>query len=364
MVGTAGGEPAPEPGAERQPARPRTGTLFPDLSALDPGLSDIGERLPHHDRQVQLTLTRRDAWGQSGIELARRNALGEFTALQLSRELQLDRQLSVNVIGINQPAGMANDYSRSGSKDGVQRPAADADPAGLCRRAMAPRNAAQPVAPRTGQGRCSTGKSATVCVPNIPTGPFVSGGYHNRFHPLPTTLAEIARSCRSLPCRTISSACCCRKTAAASASISVSGSNSPATTAAPPRLFGDVGISHSPSTGVGYNWLLGIAGSALGNDHLSLWAGRSWGGTRMPSTPVRLVLNTNCFIGRSHVQTATGLGAALLLAACSTIRTGPPVAPLDKSAQWALLPDRQPDPKRRRPGCASAGRIGIAAAAS
>ncbi|MFO1379532.1 MAG: penicillin-binding protein activator LpoB [Chitinivorax sp.] len=34
----------------------------------------------------------------------------------------------------------------------------------------------------------------------------------------------------------------------------------------------------------------------------------------------------------------TGLSAALLLAACSTIRTGPPVAPLDKSAQWALLP--------------------------
>lgn len=34
----------------------------------------------------------------------------------------------------------------------------------------------------------------------------------------------------------------------------------------------------------------------------------------------------------------TGLCAALLLAACTTIRTSPPAEPLDKAAQWALLP--------------------------
>lgn len=261
---------------------PRTGTLFPDLSALDPGLSDIGERLPHHDRQVQLTLTRRDAWGQSGIELARRNALGEFTALQLSRELQLDRQLSVNVgIGINQPAEYSERLLAFGVKDGVQ----------LGLRLMPTRLDYAAVQWRRetlrSQSRHALGKAALLnweighrLRTEYPDWTIRLSGYHNRFHPLPTTLAEIAPQLPELALPDDQQRLLLPED---SRSIGVNlgfGQQFASDYSRAARLFGDVGISHSPSTGVGYNWLLGIAGSALGNDHLSLWAGRSWGGTQ------------------------------------------------------------------------------------
>jgi hypothetical protein len=46
------------------------------------------------------------------------------------------------------------------------------------------------------------------------------------------------------------------------------------------RLYADGGISYSSDSGVGYNWLLGVAGSVIGSDHLTAFMGRSWGGSQ------------------------------------------------------------------------------------
>ena len=45
-------------------------------------------------------------------------------------------------------------------------------------------------------------------------------------------------------------------------------------------LCADGGISYSSDSGVGYNWLLGVAGSVIGSDHLTAFMGRSWGGSQ------------------------------------------------------------------------------------
>lgn len=259
---------------------PRAGALFPDLTALDPGLAEIGELLPGHDRQAKLALAQRDAWGETHVELAHRSALGEFTALQLSRELLLQRQLSVSAsIGFNQAADYSERLLAFGVKDGIQ----------LGLRLMPTRldYAALQWRHETlrSQSRHQLGQAALLnwevghrLRTEYPDWTIRVSGYNSRFQPSPASLAEIAPQLPDIALPDDQARLMVPENNRSLGFNLGFGQQFASDYSRAARPFGDIGVSHSPSAGVGYNWLLGIAGSLLGNDHLSLWASRSWGG--------------------------------------------------------------------------------------
>lgn len=261
---------------------PRASGPFPDLTALDPALPDLNTRLPQLERQARLQLLSEDELGQTRIELGWRDAAASFTSLAFSRELKLDRMLSLTLgIGRNLQADYSERLLAFGVRDslqlGLRLTPSRLDYASIDwrqERLLTQRRS------QLGGARLLYWEIGHKFRTEYPDWTLRLSGYHNRFRPLPPTLAGLADEVPELELSDDQSRLLIPED---SRSIGLNlgfGQQYADDYTRAARLFGDAGISRSRGAGTGYNWLLGIAGSVAGNDHLSAWLGRNWGGSQ------------------------------------------------------------------------------------
>lgn len=261
---------------------PRSDNLFPDLTPIDPTLPNLADSLPALDQQLQLTLQQTDAYGATQLLLAQRNAVTRFNSMQLSRDLQIGPLLSFNAaLGRNLYVDYSERLIAFGVKDGLQL--------GL-RLTLTQRDY---LSLQWRRERLLTQYRAQIGTAKIlnweighkirseyPDWTVRLSGYNNRFAGQQLTLSDINAA---LPEVVISPEQARLLLPEDSRSIGLNlgfGQQYASDYTRAARLYGDGGVSYSADSGVGYNWLLGVAGSVLGNDHLTAFIGRNWGGSQ------------------------------------------------------------------------------------
>ena len=263
---------------------PRSDNLFPDLTAIDPNLPNLNETLPALDSQLQLTLQQQDGYGQTELQVARRDAVTQFTSLSLSRDLQL-----ASWVNLSAAAGrnLYVDYSERliayGVKDalalGVRLTPSQRDYAsfGWRREHLLTQSRGQ-----VGHAKILNWELGHKLRLEYPDWTIRLSGYNNRFYGDELNLSELSSS---LPDVSISKDQARLLLPEDSRSIGLNlgfGQQYATDYTRAARLYGDGGVSYSADSGVGYNWLLGVAGSVVGNDHLTAFMGRNWGGSQNP----------------------------------------------------------------------------------
>ena len=260
----------------------RSDSLFSDLSQLDPALPNLNQTLPALDRQLQASLRQTDELGQTELQLGRRHAASRFNTLSLSRDLQITPWFNLAAsAGRNEYVDYSERLIAYGVKDGITL-GLRLTPSryqylslGWRRERLLTQSRGQ-----IGRARIFNWEAGHKLRLEYPDWTIRLSGYQNRFYGDTLNLSDLSGE---LPDIDISTDQARLLLPEDSRSIGLNlgfGQQYASDYSRTARLYADGGISYSSDSGVGYNWLLGVAGSVIGSDHLTAFMGRSWGGSQ------------------------------------------------------------------------------------
>ncbi|MEW9900735.1 tetratricopeptide repeat protein [Chitinivorax sp. PXF-14] len=250
----------------------RGDSLRQDLSAADGRLPDLSRQFPSRERQAKLDLTLTDAHGQTVLSLAREQNLDSYTSLRLERQQTLSRELSLGLsLGRRQQASDSDLMQLLAMRDSAEATLRlspnrlDYASIGLGWHRYRLQSG-----PGLGRGQQLNWEIGHRLRTEYPDVSIRLSGYHNRYtQQFDAAPADPETDTpRLLP----------DDSSAVGLNIGFGQAYLNDYTRGW-RPIADIGLNHSPQAGRGYNWLLGMAGSVLGHDHLAVFARNSHGGS-------------------------------------------------------------------------------------
>ncbi len=248
----------------------RAGGPFP--LPPDP-LPDLNPAIPARLTHWQADWHLQDATGSTRVTLGQRNPAQPLTSLLLSRELRIDRMLDLQLsAAANQPVEYSDRLWALGNKHLVQA-GLRFKPDRLDYFSLSWRQEQLSSLMRAdlGRARILQWELGQRFRTEYPDWTLRLSGYSNRFRPQPFDFARLASNLpTALPDDELDRWLLPTDSSAIGLNIGFGQQYADDYTRAM-RPYGDIGVSRSRNADLGYNWLLGIAGSVTGTDHLSAW---------------------------------------------------------------------------------------------